>query len=113
MIAPKTEKVTPAQSRQAYERVKERSFGVCEVCGVKRATEIHHRLYRSHGGQDTVQNLLHVCGWGNHTGCHGAAHADSDRYKNGWAVRTGFDPNLTPVLYRGWLIMLTADGGIA
>jgi 5-methylcytosine-specific restriction endonuclease McrA len=113
MIRPKTPKPTPAESRAAYARVKERSFGLCEICGAKQATEIHHRLHRSHGGQDTVQNLLHVCGWGNHTGCHGSAHSHTDRYTNGWAVRTGNDPALRPVLYRGRLMILTQEGGIA
>lgn len=113
MIRPKTPKPTPAESRQAYDRVKARSFGLCEVCGAKRATEVHHRLHRSHGGRDTVTNMIHVCGWGNTSGCHGAAHTDSNRYGNGWAVRSGFDPGLLPVLYRGELMMLTEDGGLA
>jgi 5-methylcytosine-specific restriction endonuclease McrA len=112
MITPKTPKPAPAESRQAYERVKTRSFGLCELCGAKRATEVHHRLHRSHGGPDTVTNLLHVCGWGNTSGCHGAAHTDSNRYANGWAVRTGYDPGLMPVLYRGALMILTEDGGL-
>lgn len=115
MIRPKYEKPqqTPAESRAAYSAVSARSFGLCEICGVKQATETHHRQHRSHGTLDTVGNLLRVCGWGNHTGCHGKAHSDPDRYKNGWAVRSGFDPALTPVLYRGRLHVLTADGGLA
>lgn len=112
MIRPKTPKPTPAESRLAYERVKERSFGMCEICGKARAKEIHHRLHRSHGTLDTVENLLHVCGTGNHTGCHGKAHSDSARYSNGWSVRSAFDPALMPVLYRGRLTILTAEGGL-
>ncbi|WP_025158882.1 HNH endonuclease [Leifsonia aquatica] len=113
MITPKYEqqpKPTTAESAEAYAMVKFRSLGMCEICGKARATETHHRLHRSHGGLDIIQNLLHVCGWGNHTGCHGDAHSRSDRYDNGWAVRTGNDPALRPVLYRGRLRMLTADG---
>jgi hypothetical protein len=113
MIGPKVAPPTAAESRLAYDRVKERSFGMCEICGTKRATEIHHRLHRSHGGKDTVTNLIHVCGWGNHTGCHGAAHSDPKRYANGWAVRSGGNPALRPVLYRGSLTILTAEGGLA
>lgn len=112
MIGPKVPPVTPAESRRAYEHAKERSFGLCEICGVARATETHHRLHRSHGGRDDVENLLRVCGWGNHTGCHGAAHSDSQRYANGWAIRTGFNPADVPIKYRGTMQRLTADGGI-
>jgi 5-methylcytosine-specific restriction endonuclease McrA len=115
MIRPKYETVqqTPAESRAAYARAAERSAGLCEICGEKQATETHHRLHRAHGTLDTVENLIRVCGWGNHTGCHGRAHNDSKRYANGWAVRSGFDPALTSVLYRGRLMILTADGGLA
>lgn len=112
MSAPKVAKPTPAESRRAYEKVAERSFGLCEVCGVRQATETHHRLHRSHGGLDTVENLIRVCGWGNHSGCHGKAHSDSDRYTQGWAVRTGYDPATVALTYRGQLCWLTADGGI-
>lgn len=114
-IKPKYEQpeTTAAESQEAYEKVKERSAGVCEICGVRRAQQTHHRLHRSHGTLDTVQNLIRVCGTGNHTGCHGAAHSASNRYANGWAVRSGFDPALTPMLYRGRLMVLTADGGLA
>lgn len=115
-IRPKYEgqpKLTPAESRAAYATVKERSFGLCEICGKARATQVHHRLHRSHGTLDVPANLLHVCGTGNHTGCHGLAHSDSDRYANGWAVKSGGNPALTPVLYRGRLMILTAEGGLA
>lgn len=115
MMRPKyeTPEITAAQSREAYARVKERSAGLCEICGERQATETHHRLPRSHGGPDSVENLIRVCGWGNHTGCHGKAHSDSLRYANGWAVRSGYDPALLPVVYRGQLTILTADGGLA
>lgn len=116
MIPPKYEtarKPTPAESKRAYELVRERSFGLCEGCGMRPATEMHHRLYRSHGGLDTVENLLHLCGRGNTSGCHGDAHTGTDRYVLGWAVRTGYDPADVWVLYRGNPLILTAEGGLA
>lgn len=112
MIGPKPEKPTAAESRRAHGAVMARAGGLCEVCGLRRATEVHHRLHRSHGGPDTVENQLAVCGWGNHTGCHGRAHSDSLRYVNGWAVRSGYDPGAVWVLYRGRRAYLTADGGV-
>lgn len=113
MIGPKQPKPTPAESRLAYQLVKSRSFGLCEICGVKRATEVHHRQYRSRGGQDTAQNCIHVCGWGGTLGCHARAHNDSENTANGWAVPSGFDPARIPVLYRGQWMKLTGDGGLA
>lgn len=89
-----------------------RADGKCEICGIGARLEVHHRLARSHGGKHEVENLLALCGWGNHTGCHGKAHSDSLRYVHGWAVRTGYDPGAVLVLYRGKLCWLLADGGL-
>lgn len=108
--------VMNAATARSYDVVKERSFGLCEVCGKARATEVHHILHRSHGGPDSPENLLHVCGWGNTSGCHGKAHTDTHRYGNGWALRSGngpeHQPGARPVLYRGRWVLLTADGGL-
>lgn len=106
-MKPKTPRMTPAESKQGYDRVAGRSFGLCERCGVRQATQMHHRLYRSHGGDERVTNLLHLCML-----CHQAAHQNTDRYTHGWSVRSGFDPALTPVLYRGELMILTQEGGL-
>ncbi len=108
MIAPKAPRMTPRESKQGYERVAERSFGLCEACGVRQATQMHHRLHRSHGGDERVTNLLHLCLW-----CHGEAHQHERRYADGLAVRSGGNPALRPVLYRGRLAILTAEGGLA
>lgn len=47
---------------------------MCEICYKHRATDKHHRRFRSRRGQHTVENLLDVCGPGNTFGCHGRAH---------------------------------------
>jgi len=102
---------TPSLSRRRIcELIADRSHGVCEICGLHSAAEIHHRVHRSHGTMNTVENLLHVCGWGNHTGCHGRAHTETTRYKRGWAVRSYIDPASVPVLYRGYWVYLNSDG---
>ena len=90
--------------------VEARSGGVCEGCGRAPATEKHHRKYRSRGGKDTVDNLLHLCGWGNHTGCHGIAHT-AHGHQLGWAVNSWADPFMEPYtdsMGREW--WLNADG---
>ena len=98
----------PPKVRRAIE---ERSGGVCEGCGRRPATEMHHRKYRSRGGKDTVENGYHLCGFGNNqtAGCHGTAHS-GEGGELGWSVNSWGDPKLTPVLYRGVLRWLTDDG---
>lgn len=54
-----------------------RAGGVCEVCGREARLELHHRKYRSRGGAHSASNLVALCGWGNHTGCHGWAHTEA------------------------------------
>ena len=107
MIEPKRPKMTAVESRQGYEKAADRSFGLCEACGLQQAVQMHHRLHRSHGGDERVENLLHVC-----LKCHYDAHHDSLRYVNGWAVRSGYSPGAVDVLYRGELATLTDDGGL-
>ncbi|MGU3650619.1 HNH endonuclease [Mycolicibacterium sp. A43C] len=38
-----------------------RSGGICECCGKQRATDKHHRLNASRGGQWHPANILDVC----------------------------------------------------
>jgi 5-methylcytosine-specific restriction endonuclease McrA len=96
----------PAKTRRL---VALRSDDVCEGCGKAQATEIHHRQFRSRGGDNSLENLWHVCGWGNHTGCHGTAHS-AEGHELGWSVNSWDNPRDVPVLYRGVLRWLTAWG---
>lgn len=75
--------------------LKRRSGGICEGCGLEKATEAHHRQYRSRGGSDDLANALHLCGSGNHTGCHGIAHTAVGEAR-GWSIRSGYDPAEVP-----------------
>lgn len=100
-----------ATSRRAYALVADRSFGLCESCGKHPASQMHHRLHRSHGGGESAPNLIHLC----HV-CHFDAHQASDRYVIGVSIRSGVgpehDPANRPVLYRGVWAFLLPDGGI-
>lgn len=90
--------------------VEARSGGVCEACGRRRATEKHHRKHRSQGGLHTPENLLDLCGWGNHTGCHGVAHTRAGVVK-GLSVESMDDPAAVPVEHALFgRVLLTADG---
>lgn len=95
--------------------LKVRSGGVCEGCGLAEAKEAHHCQYRSRQGPDVLGNALHLCGWGNHTGCHGIAHSGAKGEAIGWAIRSGHDPLLVPkfIVLRGvktW-VRFDNDGG--
>ena len=78
--------------------IRTRSKGICEGCGLAEATEMHHCQFRSRGGPDTAGNALHLCGWGNHTGCHGIAHSGAAGEAIGWAVRSRHDALQVPKL---------------
>jgi hypothetical protein len=94
---------TEARARLLLPR---RSDGVCEICARGRATNIQHRKNRSAGGTWDLSNLLHVCGSGNASGCHGAIHLHPHRAVTfGWTVRSEDDPEGIPV-------MLTTDFGL-
>ena len=72
-----------------------RSRGRCEACHLAPATEAHHRKYRGRGGTHDIENLLHLCGWGNHTGCHGIAHTGKGQ-ERGLSVSGFADPAGVP-----------------
>jgi hypothetical protein len=56
--------------------VRERADGNCERCGRAARLELHHRQFLSRGGEHTVENIVALCGRGNHSGCHGWAHTE-------------------------------------
>lgn len=92
--------------------VEARSGGVCERCGGARATDKHHRLFRSRLGLHVVENLVDLCGPGNVAGCHGFAHQRRAAEVEGFSIRSGGDPLLVPVQHAVFgLVLLTAEGG--
>lgn len=59
-----------------------RSGGVCEICGESAATERHHRLRRSQGGLNELENLLHLCRYD-----HGLVHRyPALSFERGWLL---------------------------
>lgn len=105
-------KPIPAKNRKALH---ERSGGLCEGCGLRPATDVHHRKYLSRRGTHDLENLLALCGGaggmsgGNHSGCHGVAHS-SEGHELGWSVHSWDDPENIHVLYRGEIRWLTPIG---
>ena len=44
----------------------------CEQCGAV-AVDIHHKIFKSQGGKDNIENLAALC-----RGCHVKAHNDKE-----------------------------------
>lgn len=42
----------------------------CQYCRMAHAVDIHHIIFRSQGGKDTIDNLIGLC-----RACHNKAHA--------------------------------------
>ncbi len=82
--------------QEVRDKVAHRSQLRCEGCGGEGPLQLHHRQYRSRGGQDTVENALALCGLGNASKCHGRAHT-AEGEALGWSVRSRFDPATIPV----------------
>lgn len=61
--------------RRAYELIAERDNYECQLCG-RPASDVHHILFRSHGGSDDSRNLICLC-----RKCHDLAHSDEKVYR--------------------------------
>lgn len=97
-----------AAERRARLIVRERSGGVCEACGMARATDWAHRVAEGQGGPWCPSNGLHLC-HPDHMWCH--ANPQEARAR-GWMLHSGDDPQMTPArLTYGWAL-LHADGTV-
>lgn len=62
--------------KRAYKEAAERDNKLCQVCG-SMASDVHHIVYRSHGGADIPENLICLC-----RVHHEAAHKDEKLWRN-------------------------------
>ena len=57
----------------SYERLRQqvlrRYSWRCQSCGTMLNLEVHHKMFRSHSGQDSEENLITLC-----TSCHAGIH---------------------------------------
>lgn len=109
---PKTEgAMSQAEARRL---VRERSGGMCEVCGAARATNYQHRKGKAHCSPLELwipSNGLDVCGHGNTSGCHGLIHQNpTAAIANGWTVPSWGDPRTAPVYRLSQRVLLHDDG---
>ena len=101
------------EERRTRKVVRARSGDLCERCGAP-GTNMSHRKPVSQGGLWEPANLIHLCGMGNASGCHGWVHADPDGIASatGWSLKSWQDPAVESVLYPdGTRWLLRDDGG--
>lgn len=67
---------------EASRKALQRDEYTCQFCGTRRNLEVHHLLYRSHGGKDDLDNLLTLC----HR-CHAAVHERTMRVARNGSLR--------------------------
>jgi hypothetical protein len=90
-----------------------RCSGYCELCGlpVSDTFALHHRLLRSRGGKDEIQNLIvlhHAC---HNTGTNSVHSKVKDATVSGHIVPTRQDPATYPLTLAGGItVILTPEG---
>lgn len=108
VMAKKRAKVSP-EERAARKTVKARSQMVCEIHGNHPASDMHHRLNRSQGGQWSPENLLHIC-----HAIHMQITVQPKRaMEQGWTVKSGRNPGDVPcwLASRGF-VFLSPEGDV-
>ena len=96
--------------------LEERSQGRCDKCAMPLDPsdsgfefQMHHRLSRARGGDDSVANLMAVHG----ASCHLAIHARPDQAAdNGWILPSGASPEESSLSFRGQGAFLTDSGRV-
>jgi 5-methylcytosine-specific restriction endonuclease McrA len=75
-------RIQPKQPRlrldpELYERLRgqvlRRDGWTCQCCGARSNLEVHHKEFRSQGGDDSQQNLITLCAT-----CHSLMHGETN-----------------------------------
>jgi hypothetical protein len=113
--APRKRQRHTGPSRAVVDLLKTRSGGVCEYCGVRPATEAHHRLGRKAGGTkrpwiNKLSNLVHLDRFCHaritNTNGHRAEYEES-----GFLLREALKPDATPLDHAQLGRVLLLDNG--
>src|SRR3954466_3620744 len=72
----KTQRLPIADYKERCSRVRERDRWQCQLCGAREQLEVHHIIFRSRGGDDSLENLITVC-----RSCHEMAHRQPGAFK--------------------------------
>lgn len=91
--------------------IKERDQFRCARCGYGGNIDVHHRMPRSGGRDESAANRVGLC-----RQCHRWAHANPRAAQDeGWVVSRSTDPAQVPVGHFAWPagpVLLLQDGGI-
>ncbi len=72
---------------ELYDRLREhvlrRDGWRCQSCWTRSNLEVHHKDFRSQGGDDSEENLIALC-----VGCHSLTHLLNDRAAMAQTTRT-------------------------
>ena len=71
-IRPKAPRIRldPASCDRLRKQVLRRDGWRCQYCGAMSNLEVHHRQFRSQGGDDSEENLITLC-----SACHNGMHS--------------------------------------
>ncbi len=95
-------RILPKQPRlrldpKLYERLREqvlrRDGWRCQCCGTISNLEVHHKDFRSQGGDDSEENLITLC-----VGCHSLLHRLNDRSTLAGTNRTAPLTTIAPAI---------------
>lgn len=93
----------------------DRDLGRCARCGGP-GSEIHHRRSRRvrDAHTDCPCNLVLLCGWGNHTGCHGHTHGNPVKARAVGLILGTATADLSAVRIETWrgAVTLNCEGGL-
>lgn len=96
-------KLPPAEYNKLVGQVHKRDNHKCRCCKGRKLISAHHILFRSHGGDDTLENLISLC-----VDCHNAVHQRelllTQVDEDGVVVTKGINANQAVqfVSIRGW-----------
>jgi ATP-dependent DNA helicase RecQ len=62
-------RLSPELYEDVRQQVLRRDGWRCQSCGAMSNLEVHHQAFRSHAGDDSVQNLITLC-----ASCHASIH---------------------------------------
>jgi ATP-dependent DNA helicase RecQ len=62
-------RLDPLSYETLRQQVLRRDGWRCQSCGAMSNLDVHHNEFRSHGGEDSEQNLITLC-----AGCHSMVH---------------------------------------
>jgi 5-methylcytosine-specific restriction endonuclease McrA len=62
-------KLSQEDYRELHQQILRRDGWRCQLCGSMQKLEVHHVMFRSHGGDDSDENLITLC-----VACHLRSH---------------------------------------